>query len=319
MGVGSRLWKIMLDSKIVPWLTPLLFFAVSARFGERQAHGRLVGDQVNPERPGGDFRELRGAGRCEQNSDCRRNAPHCSKWGFCQRSAQFGSRPLLWNPDGRTQDPNNQPTDQLKPFNKHFIDNSEYTLSEEYTDYDYSSEFGHEYEYGEDYNVVKRNLGQEFEENLDVVSIPQRFIAPQPVTENSKSVSSFDQHIPVLGSVEDTEELEFSHFLAESGGGLERESRLPLVLLPPPVLLPPKVTPVAEDQIQRNNQDTTTIDEDEGAKRILVAMKEETDVPTKCPGGSIKECVFACVPLPELHVYGLCVHECADRCPQTSS
>jgi len=302
---------------------------VLQRFEERQAQNRpdrLVGEgrQVKPGRPDGDFRDHRDAGRCEQNSDCRKNAPHCSKWGFCQRSAQFGSRPLQGNSDGKTQDPKNQPTHGFKPFNKHFIDNSEYILSEEYSDYDDYSEGGHEYEYSDDYSVVKRNFAKEFEENLEVVSIPQRFIAPQPVTENSKSDVSFDQLTPSPGLKEETKELEVSHFLAESGVGLgrERELRLPEILLPPPVHLPPKLAPVATDQIHRNNQDISNRDhltEDDDDNRRPVPIKEETDLLTKCPGGSIKECVFACVPLPDLHVYGLCVHECADRCPQSSS
>ena len=215
----------------------------------------------------------------------------------------------MWNADGTTQDSNNRPTNEFKPFNKHFIDNSEYTLND--ADYDDYSEFGHEYEYSDDYSVVKRNL--EFGENLDVVSIPQRFIAPQPVTENSKSDSSFEQPTPSLGSIKDIKELEVSDFLAESGGGLEREPRLPVVLLPPPVHLPPKVTPLAEDQIHRDTQDLTNKNKDD--KRI--SLNEKADEQPKCPGGSIKECVFACVPLPDLHVYSLCVHECADRCPSS--
>ena len=236
------------------------------------------------------------------------NFKYFSKWGFCQRSAQFGSRgPVEWN--GGRKDPDYQPTNEFKPLNKHFNDNSE-----EYADYDDYGDFGNEYEYSEDYSVVKRNLAQE---NLDVVSIPQRFIAPQPVTDDSKSDFFFDQPTSALGSKEGIKELEVSHFLAESGAGFEREPRLPVVLLPPPIHLPPKVTPVAVDQIPRNNQDTPNRDEDDN--RILVPIKEETGDLTECPGGSIKECVFACVPLPNLHVYGLCVHECADRCPQTPS
>ena len=208
-------------------------------------------------------------------------------------------------------------------MNKHFIDNSEYILSEEYTDYDDYGEFG-KYENSDDYSVVKRNLAQEFEENLDVVSIPQRFIAPAPAIENSRTDASFGQPHPSLGLIKETKEMEVSHFLAESRGGLERERepRLPEILLPPPVHLPPKVTPVARDQIRRNNQDISNRDqltEEDDNDRPLVPIKEETDELTKCPGGSIKECVFACVPLPDLHVYGLCVHECADRCPQTPS
>ena len=36
---------------------------------------------------------------------------------------------------------------------------------------------------------------------------------------------------------------------------------------------------------------------------------------SQCPGGNIKTCVTSCVPLPQLFVYGLCVRECAERCP----
>jgi len=314
----------MLHSKIVPWLTPLLFCAVSARFEERQAHNRpdrLAGEghQVKPRRPGGDFREHRsGAGRCEQNSDCRKSAPHCSKWGFCQWSAQFGSRPLDLN-----LDPDNQPTDTFPPLNKHFTDNSEYILSEEYADYeDYFSEFGDDYEHSEDFSVVKRNFPPVFEENLDVVSIPQRFIAPQLATEGFKSDSSLDQPSSSLDPMTETKVLDFPYFLAEPRRGLEREPRLPVVLLPPPVHLPLKVTPTTRDQNRRNNQDISDRDQltvDQGDRILVPINKKEPDMVTNCPGGSIKECVFACVPLPDLHVYSLCVHECADRCPQSAS
>ena len=203
-------------------------------------------------------------------------------------------------------------------MNKHFIENSEYILSEEYYDYDDYSEFGLETEHSEDYSVVKRNFAQESEENFDVVSIAQRFIAPQRETEHAKSDSSFDQSFPSLRPIKEIEELEVSRFLAESGEGFEREPRLPVVLLPPPVHLPPKVTPAARDQIRKNNQDISNRDQltAEENDRILVPKKKEPDMPPNCPGGSIKECVFACIPLPDLHVYSLCVHECADRCPQ---
>ena len=39
------------------------------------------------------------------------------------------------------------------------------------------------------------------------------------------------------------------------------------------------------------------------------------DMFSQCPGGDIKKCVNTCVPLPQLFVYGICVRECADRCP----
>jgi hypothetical protein len=42
---------------------------------------------------------------------------------------------------------------------------------------------------------------------------------------------------------------------------------------------------------------------------------DHTDIFTKCPGDNIRSCVFSCVPLPSLFIYGLCVRECADRCP----
>ena len=206
-------------------------------------------------------------------------------------------------------------------MNKHFIDNSEYLLSEEYYDYDNYSQSGHELEHSEDYSVVKRNFPPAFEENLDVVSIPQRFIAPQPITEGFNSDSSFDQPSLSVDPITETKGLEVSHFLADPRGGSERGPRLPVVLLPPPVHLPPKVIPTTRDQNRRINQDISDRDQltmDEG-DRIQVLIKKESDMLTKCPGGSIKECVFACVPLPDLHVYSLCVHECADRCQQLAS
>merc|ERR1739842_288717 len=36
---------------------------------------------------------------------------------------------------------------------------------------------------------------------------------------------------------------------------------------------------------------------------------------TKCPGGDIKACIFSCIPLQNVYIYGLCVRECAQRCP----
>ena len=144
-------------------------------------------------------------------------------------------------------------------------------------------------------------------EGLDVVSIPQRFIAPH--NEDFQSDFSLDEPSVSLGPIKESA---VSPFFPSAGprGGLEKERKpsLPAFLLPPPpVHLPPKVAPVAtSDEIRR---DRPFVEEDDSA---LVPIEKETD--EKCPGGSIKECVFACVPLPELHVYGLCVRECADRC-----
>ena len=36
---------------------------------------------------------------------------------------------------------------------------------------------------------------------------------------------------------------------------------------------------------------------------------------TDCPGNNLRVCVEACVPLPELWIYSVCVRECARRCP----
>ena len=129
-------------------------------------------------------------------------------------------------------------------------------------------------------------------EGLDVVSIPQRFIAPH--NEDFQSDFSLDEPSVSLGPIKESAVSPFFPSAGPRGGSEnERKPSLPAFLLPPPpVHLPPKVAPVASDEIRR---DRLTVEE-------------------KCPGGSIKECVFACVPLPELHVYGLCVRECADRC-----
>ena len=139
------------------------------------------------------------------------------------------------------------------------------------------------------------------------MSIPQRFIAPH--NEDFQSDFSLDEPSVSLVPIKESA---VSPFFPSAGprGGLEKERKpsLPAFLLPPPpVHLPPKVASVAtSDEIRR---DRPFVEEDSSA---LVPIKKEED--EKCPGGSIKECVFACVPLPELHVYGLCVRECADRC-----
>ena len=149
-------------------------------------------------------------------------------------------------------------------------------------------------------------------EGLDVVSIPQRFIAPH--NEDFQSDFSLDEPSVSLGPIKESAVSPFFPSAGPRGGSEnERKPSLPAFLLPPPpVHLPPKVAPVASDEIHR---DRPIIEEDGSA--LVPIKKEQQD--EKCPGGSIKECVFACVPLPELHVYGLCVRECADRCADVTT
>ena len=40
-----------------------------------------------------------------------------------------------------------------------------------------------------------------------------------------------------------------------------------------------------------------------------------TDSDSDCPGSNLRTCVDACIPLPLLWVYSVCVRECARRCP----
>ena len=64
---------------------------------------------------------------------------------------------------------------------EHFFGDSDYRTKEYFEDY---SDLGAEYEDYNDNNVIKRNLRSEVEKDLDIVSIPQRFIAPQIDNDN---------------------------------------------------------------------------------------------------------------------------------------
>ena len=70
---------------------------------------------------------------------------------------------------------------------EHFFGDSDYRTKEDVEDY---SDLGAEYEDYNDNNVIKRNLRSEIEKDLDIVSIPQRFIAPQIDDDNLPIESS---------------------------------------------------------------------------------------------------------------------------------
>ena len=238
---------------------------------------------------------------------CSLNHVRFSKWGFCQRTSRFGSRPL--DHDLNLNNPLTMP--KLTPV-EHFFGDSDYRTKEYFEDY---SDLGAEYEDYNDNNVIKRNLRSGIEKDLDIVSIPQRFIAPQIDNDNLPIDS------PLGPSPEpqlETKEPKLPTILTGSRGEVESRHGLPLFLLPPPVHLPPKVPLLPQEKtnhILQENIPTTDQPPFDEEDQIQV----ELDVTSKCPGGSLKECVFACVPLPDLQVYSLCVRECAERCPQIDS
>ena len=196
---------------------------------------------------------------------------------------------------------------------EHFFGDSDYRTKEDFEDY---SDLGAEYEDYNDNNVIKRNLRSEIEKDLDIVSIPQRFIAPQIDNDNLPIESPLGPSPEPQGG---TKEPKLSTILTGSRGEVESRHGLPLFLLPPPVHLPPKVPLLPQEKTNRIIQENIPTLDQSPFEQEEDQIQVELDVTSKCPGGSLKECVFACVPLPDLHVYGLCVRECAERCPQTDS
>ena len=83
------------------------------------------------------------------------------------------------------------------------------------------------------------------------------------------------------------------------------------------VIIPSTTTTEAVPHFQRNNVPVSLILDDVVNE---VDVEEDPDDNTiithsDCPGWDLRTCVDACVPLPLLRVYGVCVRECARRCP----
>lgn len=112
-------------------------------------------------------------------------------------------------------------------------------------------------------------------------------------------------------------------------------------------LLPPPPVDIHEHRDNKDEQETTTLIPDEvldlleevvhireGGPQFIFTTESpdlEGSLPsskqppdddflksaafTKCPGNNIKACIFSCIPLQNVYIYGICVRECAQRCP----
>ena len=84
------------------------------------------------------------------------------------------------------------------------------------------------------------------------------------------------------------------------------------------IIIPPTTTEAA---LNTESEDAKTLFLDEIGNQIDVVQEEDvtgdlvTISDSDCPGSNLRTCVEACIPLPLLWVYSVCVRECARRCP----
>ena len=69
---------------------------------------------------------------------------------------------------------------------------------------------------------------------------------------------------------------------------------------------------VSENELIEN-EDIIDNEIDEQGEDVNENLVTSSD--SDCPGSNLRTCVDACIPLPLLWVYSVCVRECARRCP----
>ena len=67
--------------------------------------------------------------------------------------------------------------------------------------------------------------------------------------------------------------------------------------------------------INTDYKDTIFNDYSENSVESEDDISDNSETDNVCPGNNLRQCIEACVPLPKLWVYSVCVRECANRCP----
>jgi len=282
----------------------------------------------------------RRGGKCSFNRDCGKHAPHCSDWGFCQWSPRFGSRPHVrvveaqqevdlgvdysdYNPD--------LDLEYVQTDNSDYSDNSDNNLAPRIVEVTTFTP-----------DKVDNLAENARSSRLLVLPISDRFVAPSLPDNVDPSSDHLPEHIDSEENMRGAKSEDLHPPSTISLPPVKREHpNLATFLLPPPPV------DIHEHCDSKDEEDTTTFRPDEvldlveeevhireGGPQFIFTTESpelEESLPsskqppdddflksaafTKCPGNNIKACIFSCIPLQNVYIYGICVRECAQRCP----
>ena len=248
-------------------------------------------------------------GECRTSADCLSWAPFCSEAGQCRVSDRRGlTPPGLVLDIGRIGGRGAEVTSD-GGFSVLTLVLQDYVHQEECCDHTS--------------DIVNINPLQRKPKQLlrPLVKLTQRYVAPRPeflFNPKNQTLNERKRHrkqkknlksslidfdiFPSLRPppVEDSIDIET---LAKNAIEVEN-----VVIIPPPTTTEATLT---TEGIQTLFLDD--IDNEVDVEDVTEALVTISD--SDCPGSNLRTCVDACIPLPLLWVYSVCVRECARRCP----